>query len=138
MDKISFSKLVADLFLYFDRQKLPESEQINIWFDDLKFIPVEAIDQIKKHFKDMDSLPRNIPKAIKSGFSSYKKTNPISVTYDFDDDPRFPIEFLEKAFEILSESGDASFSSYCEKVKMPKQDIERVRNKYNYIQSNSI
>ena len=132
MDKASFSRLITDIYLFFDRQKLPSREQLGIWYEDLRWIPASACSDIMTHFRELDSLPRNIPKAIKSGFGRFRKTNPMVKNYDPYDDPSYPIENLYRALAILDRKGEAEFMAYCRSVKMPSQDIDRVMNKSRY------
>lgn len=132
MDKTSFTRLIADIYLYFDR-KMPEKEQTDLWFDDLSFIPVGAIDRIKDHFKSLDKWPQNPMRQVRIGFSQYKGINKIAATYDKYDDPTFPMEFLWKGLDVLSQKGEATFLGYCEQVKMPAQDVERIKNKHGQV-----
>ena len=130
MDKTSFSSVIGKLYLYFRASKMPSPEQVGIWYDELSYIPNDALDKIFIALKENENIPRNIPKAFKAVY--FKLPNSAKVkTYDKYDDPEYPIQFLYTAFGVLANRGKDEFMRYCRSVKMPLQDIERVQNKYN-------
>jgi len=132
MVRTSLATTVLKLYQYFRYSKLPESEQIDIWYDELKYIPDNAMDGIFNELKNNDNIPRNLPRAMKAIYGKFPKQIK-NIVYDEYDDPRFPIEFLYASLGILESKGEEKFIEYCRSVKMPAQDIERVKNKYNMI-----
>ena len=46
-------------------------------------------------------------------------------------DDQYPVHYLRTAFDILVDKGEDSFEKYCGAVNMPKEDRERVKNKFN-------
>jgi hypothetical protein len=84
MVKESFSKTVMDLYSYFRFSKLPSERQIDLWYDEVDFIPEMAMDWIFKELKTEDSVPRNLPKAFMSQWYSYRKANPDKSTTEFE------------------------------------------------------
>ena len=130
MVRTSLATMILKLYQYFRYSKLPDSEQIDVWYDELKYIPDSAVDGIFNELKTEDNIPRNLPRAIKGIYGKFPKQSK-NVAYDEYDDPRFPVEFLYTSLDILESKGNEKFIDYCRSVKMPAQDIERVRNKYN-------
>ncbi|GAG16555.1 unnamed protein product [marine sediment metagenome] len=59
-------------------------EQINLWYNDVDFIPEIALDWIFKELKSQDTVPRNIPKAFISQWYSYRKANPDKTVADYE------------------------------------------------------
>lgn len=53
------------------------------------------------------------------------------ISYDREDDPRFPVEKLWKGFEILRDHGTQRFNNYCDSVQMPAADRRRILDKVN-------
>lgn len=129
MDKTSFSNLVVNLYRYFRYDKRPSTEQINMWQEDLEYIPNSASNEILRLLKENDSVPRNLPKAIKGAYARCKK-DPSARRYDKYDDPDYPVMFLWTAFGIIEKKGHEEFIRYCRSVKMPAMDIKRVESKY--------
>ena len=56
----------------------------------------------------------------------------FELEYDRVEDLRFPVRRLLKAFQILTKHGKQSFVNYCDSVKMPLNDRERVILKAEY------
>jgi len=137
MDKSAFIGAIAKIWAAYDLSKLPNDKSIDVWFRKVEKIPEKAVDHIIDYITDMESKPRNMAVAFCSGYSNFCRENPNqrNIAYDAFDDPRFPIDFLWKAYRILKDGGEESFLRYCQSVGMPQQDIERVRNKYHYAYS---
>ncbi len=83
MHKETFTKTVVDLYDYFRFSKLPSDRQIDLWYDEVDFIPEIAMDWIFKELKSEDSVPRNLPKTFISQWYSYRKANPDKSTTEF-------------------------------------------------------
>lgn len=125
------------LYQYFRLTSLPTSEQIDLWHEDLNWIPDTTLDAIFKVLKENDSVPRNIPKAIKAAYRQCKGNTRILSGYDPVNDPNYPISYLWTALDVLESKGEAAFAEYCQRYQMPTQDIERVRNKFNCVHTTS-
>lgn len=82
---------------------------------------------VKKALADyMDAEPR-FPKLVDLYPYLKKHDNrPENIEYYRDTDNRFPVGKLWEAFNILSEKGRPEFDSFCDKVKMPVDDRQRV------------
>lgn len=127
-----FSEIIADIYMWFDR-KLPNQEQVELWYTDLKWMSEDCRETVLNEFKKYDGLPRNVPKCIRYAYQKFRKEKPKYKEYDPYDDPSFPISFLWSSLDILEIKGDSEFLRYCRSVRMPSQDIERVKRKYNKI-----
>lgn len=133
MDKTCFSKLIVRISQFFQSTKLPSSTQVDLWFEQIKQIPEEAVDFIEKQiYKDRDSLPRNIPKAIKEAYDNYPKSHQF-FKYDPVEDFRFPISKMHEGLNILETKGYNSFFAFCKICQMPKNDQDRVITKFKII-----
>ena len=84
MVKTSFATTVMELYNYFRYSKLPSTQQIDLWHDDVKFIPDVALGWIFDKLKREDSIPRNLPKAFISQWYSYRKANPDKTITDYE------------------------------------------------------
>lgn len=133
MDRQCLKNQLLKLYFYFRIKDLPTTEQIDLWHENLKYIPQEATDDIFKILTENDNLPRNIPKAIRKAYIICKSQYKFTKSYDRENDPTYPIHYLYCALEILESKGDDEFIQYCRDVKMPLQDIDKVRNKFNAI-----
>lgn len=131
MNRSDLKRLLADSYMYFRLKDPANSDQIDMWHISLGYIDAKAIPYILKQIQELDNLPRNLPKLIKSAYEDYKRQNKgsVFVKYDPYDDPRYPIEKLHKATEIYIKSGRSAFLEYCRISYMPSQDVERVENK---------
>jgi len=83
MVKTSFATTVMDLYNYFRYSKLPSTQQIDLWHEDVKFIPDVALSWIFDKLKREDSIPRNLPQAFIAQWYAYRKANPDKSISDF-------------------------------------------------------
>jgi hypothetical protein len=133
MDKESFTKLIADIFLYFRTDKMPSSAQVEFWYRECQHIPSDAIKSIQKEiFRDKDNIPRNIPKSIIEAYGiSPHEYRPV--TYDKTEDSRFPVELMKDSLVIMQTKGERAFMAFCQQAHMPTNDIDRVMTKHRVI-----
>lgn len=127
--KPQFKQMIEDLYLHFRFKESPKSEIMQMWYSDLSYIPYESYDNIAYEIRQEDNLPRNLPKKIKSIYSKISKKFPIYVEYNKYEDDRFPVALLEKGVEKLRKYGMHTFWEFCEEVKMPFCDRNRVISK---------
>lgn len=81
MDKANFATVTAKLYSYFRYSKMPDKEQIDLWYEDVKFIPAIAVDWIFDNMRRADDgLPRNFPKAFIANWYAYRKAHPEKIT----------------------------------------------------------
>ncbi len=78
MNRQTFNVSLVNLFGYFQR-KQPAKQTADLWFADVSFIPDEAVLDIEAVIRSNDSLPRNIPKAYRDGWRSWKANNPDKI-----------------------------------------------------------
>lgn len=134
MDRVELKFVLKKLWAYYQTAKLPSDEQVDMWTRNVGWIPAAAsqaiVDSITKEF---DNCPRNIPKAMSAAYMQMPHNQSGHAIYDQTEDFRFPISLMYRALEILTESGRDRFARYCEIVRMPLNDRERVLNKYHAI-----
>lgn len=128
-----FDELVKRIFLFLGSES-PTDAQKREWFEDVKRIPSGALRGIWENLKQRDGISRrtNVPKVINEIYSKISTAScdrSSIVNYDPVEDLRFPVGLMHKALSILQNSGETSFAYYCESVRMPSTDRERVRNK---------
>jgi len=76
MTRFEFMALAESLAAYYG-VKTPGSKTVDLWFDMVQNIPAEALPWIeRKIYQDQDSLPRNLPKAIRELFEAWLQTHP--------------------------------------------------------------
>lgn len=130
MDKESFTKLIAEIFVYY-RSEMPSLRQVDAWFFEVESIPDQAINFVKRIiYKEKDNLPRNIPKAIKEAYDNYPKIGGSVIKYDSIEDFRFPVGNLHYGLNILETKGYAVFFRYADSAGMPSNDRDRVVTKH--------
>lgn len=133
MDEKTWVKTIVKVFKYYRIDKLPSDDQLKMWFDGVKFIPNHTIDVlINDLFNEHDTLPRNLPKALRQQYSKMPQTK-RPVQYDPIEDTRYPVSMMHTAFNILETKGNVEFVKYCESTNMPRNDRDRVRYKYRII-----
>jgi hypothetical protein len=54
----------------------------------------------------------------------------VGIIYNKDDDIRFPVNLMSRAFEILQTKDYPSYVYFCDQAGMPKTDRDRVENKH--------
>jgi hypothetical protein len=54
----------------------------------------------------------------------------MTLDYDAEDDPRFPVGIMWDAFRLLESGGKDQFKGFCDRVRMPKTDRVRVIAKF--------
>jgi DNA-directed RNA polymerase subunit M/transcription elongation factor TFIIS len=79
MNAFEIDKVIGRLFTHF-RMKHPGRDTIEMWLDDIGFIPDEAAEWIvRKICNEAENIPRNIVKAFKDLWQVYKSENPDKV-----------------------------------------------------------
>jgi len=135
MDERTWAAALVNLYDYFRVVTLPSKNQEDRWFQNVKHIPNLEVDQILNSIQNKnDNIPRNIPKAFndhraESGFKTI-------IAYDKDDDIRFPIELMQRAFHILDQQGYPAYTAYANSVGIPRTDRDRIENKHRVCNSN--
>lgn len=135
MDERTWSNAIVNLYDYFRVASLPSKNQESRWFENVKHIPNHEVDQILNAIQNAcDNIPRNIPKAFKEhrSQSGFKEI----IVYNKDDDIRFPVELMHRAFHILYDQGYGPYQAFCDSVHMPRTDRDRVENKCRVVKSN--
>lgn len=84
MDKHVFRKEILGLYKFFRKPKvsLPDEQTIDDWFDFLKKMPNNAFQKAIGMMKNKDSIPFNVPKAIKDSWAEYAASNPKEIIPD--------------------------------------------------------
>lgn len=131
MTRDELKSMIRELYFYFRLKDTANTDQMTAWANDLIFVNSKAIDFIKSEMKNLDNLPRNIPKIIKILHAQWMRVNSKNkfIKYDSYDDSRYPIEKLHTATELYIDKGKDAFLYYCKTNYMPSQDIERCENK---------
>ena len=76
MNKIEFSSFVETLTTFFGA-KAPGMKAVDLWFDMVQNIPAEALPWIEtKICQDQETIPRNLPKAIRELFEAWLQAHP--------------------------------------------------------------
>ena len=102
---ISFANSLMTLF---DADPKRYEPKIKAAWPYLMHIPSSAWHPMIKTCVDIwDTWPRNWAKNVKDAYTLWSGDNKFSrkQTYDKHDDPRYPVEYMRKAFSILSEKG---------------------------------
>ena len=69
MDRAELVRAIGQAFGYWRMEKLPSEQQINLWHTQLEHIPNGTLNWILPDlYQEHDSLPRNLPKAIKEAY----------------------------------------------------------------------
>lgn len=70
-------KCVCDFYEYMGRDKKPTKERIGLWFQKLKEVKPTDLVEAMSYMKDnLDAMPHNLPKAIKSAILNLEKATP--------------------------------------------------------------
>lgn len=75
MDFESIRDLVSQTFSYFNR-KTPGDDQIQLWADELNYIPDETKRHIYNELIKHEKLHQNVPLAIKNIYRQWRQSNP--------------------------------------------------------------
>jgi hypothetical protein len=80
MNYDEFKSALNDVFNYF-QAKAVEKYVLELWFDQVKHIPNGApLNAIIADMTNLDTLPRNIPKAMRSGWQTWMNANQDRIT----------------------------------------------------------
>ena len=124
----------------FDKDWSKSELKLDFCYQFLNHIPLQAwtpmirisVEKWEKGF------PRNWTRSVLDIYDIWKKDAQFTVgciKYNQDDDVRFPVNMMQRAFHILQEKGYIDYVHYCDSVGMPKTDRDRVENKYRICQS---
>ena len=120
MNETYFKETIRGLYEYFRFKDAPLSDTLTVWYQKVKWIPDHAIPRIVDEIEKKESLPRNLPNLIIAIYKSF----PGTIKEDYS------IAYLWKALDILRDQGEQAFRTYCETVKMPVDDRDRVQAKF--------
>ena len=70
--------------------------------------------------------PNELSTACADWLNGHPEIRDTLMVYDQDEDLDFPIKKLWTAFDILTKHGGQRFNSYCQSVRMPRADKERI------------
>jgi len=74
---VDFAALVSDFYNYMGRDKKPGNDRISIWYNIIRNTKATDITEAFVLMKDsLDSLPHNIPKAIKASIFQNNRSKP--------------------------------------------------------------
>ena len=75
MNSDVFSAAIGDIYAYF-QTKTPAQSTLALWFEDVKHIPSgEPLRFVVGSIKNMETMPRNMAKAFRTGWDSWKRVN---------------------------------------------------------------
>ena len=69
----TLSSMVAEVYVFFRFKEMPDARVIKKWHEKVEFIPDIASEFISRNLTDLDSVPRNLPKAIIRLWYEYQK-----------------------------------------------------------------
>ena len=118
MNETYFKETIRGLYEYFRLKDSPLRSTVDEWYLDVKWIPDHDVPKIIAEIRKKESLPFNIPGlfiAIRSNLPQKKKKDDYT---------------LWKALDILKDQGEQAFRTYCDTVKMPVDDRDRVQAKF--------
>ncbi len=141
MTTVEFSEMIGRVFLYLGANR-PSPAQLEAWHRDVKRIPAAAIPAIEELLKGRESISskNNVPMIINQEYARLASNSsvPSMTVYDSIEDFRFPIVKMFHAYDILERGGEVEFARYCESVRMPRNDRERVRAKLRAVKAKTI
>lgn len=78
---IELQDLVKAIYKYFKDQKVPGTDVLELWTEQLKSVQTEGIDFILAYIKDKrNSLPTNLPRIIDEAWMEYLRAHPEKFT----------------------------------------------------------
>jgi hypothetical protein len=110
-------------------------DQFDTAYQFLKFIPDSAwLPLSQLVVNQWEKWPHNIVKAIQEVYGNWGKnaslTGELNIAYNKDDDIRFPIHLMHRAFDVLDLKGFEQYQVYANSVHIPKTDRDRIENKH--------
>jgi hypothetical protein len=60
-------------------KQLPKPNTQRVWFEEVSYIPDEAVKSIERDIMDRDDIPRNLPKVVKGLYHAWRQENPDKV-----------------------------------------------------------
>ena len=122
------------------RIKNMTAAQSDAMYRRLQSYPLVALRQaIDKLIEERRPTPGNWPtiNEIINGCQEWLSAHPDEKfkMYDFDkeDDPDYPVTKLSEGYGVLTKFGPEAFASFCKANRMPRQDVERVKNKLRVV-----
>lgn len=130
-----YQQFYKTLLTLFEQDENKHEKKITVGWAFLSYIPKEAFKpMIKIALEKWDSWPRNWVKNVKEVYELWRtETKHTALKYNEQDDPRFPVEKMHTALDILTASGRNKFDMYCRDEHMPKTDIDRVIQKHRVL-----
>ena len=70
---IAFLKALCD---FFERKTVPHQTTVDMWFEQVSFIPAESLPWIKAKIFEHETFPRNLPNTMKTLYREWLAANP--------------------------------------------------------------
>lgn len=130
MDKeFVISEGLKDWNAYFRRKASPRVEKM---YRDI-FIPYSK-KTIRQVFKDHLKFGERFP-FIHEVSTKLSQIEELFINYDKTEDQRFPVGKLWEGFRVLEKHGKDAFYSFCNSVRMPLNDRQRILGKFHFAYS---
>ena len=139
-----YKDFCSDLVRNFDKDwgKVGLLSKIEFGYQFFEHIPLHAWQpMVKIAVAQWEGWPRNWVKAVKEVYESWRReahVGGVGIKYNKDDDIRFPVNLMARAFEILSTKDYPAYVYFCYQVGMPRTDRDRVENKHRVVKEKEI
>lgn len=75
MVRVDFEAFIKDLSAFFERTKAPSLKTMDLWFEDVRHIPISHLGNILSEARNLESWPRNLPAWMRSKSSELAEKN---------------------------------------------------------------
>lgn len=73
MNREELNELIKELVLLLERPKWPGEATIQVWLNDLTFIPSNCLAFVKQQMRALETWPRNFPNFIKAKYMEWRE-----------------------------------------------------------------
>jgi len=140
--RVAFEARYNTLISWFNVKSI-KSEQIALAYSRLKSYPESALQcAVDQFLEQRRPSAANFPTINEIAHNcclwldQHPETKFQRMSFDPIEDLRYPLWKLWDGFKILRDFGEERFMIFAAENRMPKQDVERVKMKYQYIQAN--
>ena len=105
MVRIEFDDIIRETSAFFERTKPPTGKTMELWYEEVRYIPSRAMSFITGEIKGLETWPRNLPAYIKAKHIEWKEKTGEDKTYEIHPRRINPQKYADQGCKLCGGKG---------------------------------